>query len=796
MMAGPPRIFVSYCPEDTAGHAGRLHDALVSRLGDANVVMDGPGTVEGCDVVIALIGRAWSSDAVRLELENALENGIRVIPVLVEGAVPPSADELPGAIADLARRNAVELSDSRWHYDVARLLETIEEGERDVFPPVEPEVRLPVPATPFVGRQREVEEVSQLLRGSDLRVLTLTGPGGIGKTRLALEAARRALWRFPDGITWVSLSALRDAELVGTELAEALGVEEDVGRPLAETLVSALDAKQMLILIDNAEHLLPALARDLSALINACPRLRLLVTSRERLQLAAERVYPVLPLEADDAVQLFCQRAQAPDPAFEQTRAVSELCARLDQLPLAIELAAARTPVFTPEQLLKRLSKRLDLLRAGRDADPRQQTLRTTLEWSHDLLSEPERRLFARLSAFAGGWTLDAGEQVGEADPDLLQSLLDKSLLSRRDDRFWMLTVIREFAAERLAESGEQDDLRVGHASYFLELMEEAEEALHEDRDEVSWLRRIDAEQDNVRAAADWLSTSSDPELELRLAIALVPAWNMRSRYLEAQQLLERALERMPADTNLLRARGVGLAGKMAYLRGQLGAARDRLEEALELFRELDDPLRIGAILSLLGAVAASEGDVDRATAIHEEALALFREIGNEREVAIMTENLGLDELARGNLDRAEELLEEAVALFRAADRRSSLANALLGLAELSLAREDTARCAALAREGLEIAAELGFWSEIRNGLDLLAASASAAEPEHCVRLLGAAAAMREAEGVVVQTDVDNVHERTAAKLRERLGESEFERLWAEGAAMGVDEVVAYAERA
>jgi predicted ATPase len=790
-MAASTRVFISYRRDESAGHAGRLHDALASRFGETNVVVSGAGTDDGCDVAIAVIGKAWSGEAVRGELENALDRGIRVIPVLVQGARPPTAEQLPESLAGLARRNAVEVSDSRWHYDVSRLLDAIEQPEvSDVFPPAEPQIRLVAPATPFVGRQRELAEVAELLRRPGLHLLTLTGPGGMGKTRLALEAARAAAWRFPDGITWVDLSALRSPALLLSQIAEVLDVEEEAARSLLETLASALSDKQALLLLDNVEQLLPEAAATVSALLDSCPNISVLVTSRERLQLAAEHVYSVPPLERADGVELFCQRARALDHAFEETEAVAELCLRLDQLPLALELAAARTTLFTPEQLLERLSARLDLLKGGPHVDPRQQTLRATLEWSFDLLSEPEQRLFARLSVFAGGCTLTAAEQVCDVDLDLLQSLIDKSLLRRRDERFWMLATIRAFASERLEATGDADDARSRHAHYFLDLVEEGEEALHTDRDEADWLRRIDAEEDNIRAAIEWLNTAPYTELELRLAIAVVPAWNMRSRYLEAQQYVERALERVPPETTLLRARGVGLAGKMAYLRGQLGPARERLEEALLLFRELDDTLRIGAILSLLGAVAASEGDLDRATEIHEEALALFREIGNEREVAIMTENLGHDELARGNLDRAEELLEEAVAMFRAANRRSSLSSALVGLAELGLARNDMAQCAAWAREGLEIAAEVGYWSEIRTTLDLVAASAP--DPERRARLLGAAAAMRKVEGDIVQTEVDSVHDRSVVAAREQLGEDAFTRCFQQGAAMSVDEAVAY----
>ncbi|MEX2102662.1 MAG: TIR domain-containing protein, partial [Gaiellaceae bacterium] len=369
------RTFLSYRRDDTAGHAGRLYDALTSRFGEANIFMDvdtiTPGTdfvraveeaVSSCDVLIALIGRTWTTvcdaegarrldnpdDLVRREVEAALEGKVRVIPVLVHGATPPTAGELPGKLSALARRNAVEVSDTRWRHDVGQLIRTLEEVEREkalgtAGAPswARPEIRLPVSATPFLGRERELEELRALLQRPDVRLVTLTGPPGIGKSRLAVQAAAGAGARFPDGAVWVSLAALQDPSLFSVEVAQALELREAGEDSLEEALASALEDKRMLLLVDNAEHLLPAVAEDISKLVEACPTVAFLVTSRERLGVPAEHVYSVPVLSERDAVDLFCARARALEPAFEETATVAELCRRLDFLPLALELAAA-----------------------------------------------------------------------------------------------------------------------------------------------------------------------------------------------------------------------------------------------------------------------------------------------------------------------------------------------------------------------------------------------------------------------------------------------------------------------
>lgn len=432
--------------------------------------------------------------------------------------IEPGSRQLEWALHDLGEHRFKDLTAPERVYQL---------GDRP-FPPLKSLYRtnLPVPATPFLGRERELAKVVDLLARDDVRLVTLTGPGGIGKTRLALQAAAEASERFPDGVYWVQLSPLRDAGLVLPTIAQALDLTEQPGRSLVQTLVAVLATKRIVLLVDNAEHLLPEVAGELAALL-AVDGPTLLVTSRERLQLRAEHLYPVPALEERDAVALFVTRAAALDVSVGPSAAVAHLCERLDELPLALELAAARTPLFSVEQLLDRVGQRLDLLKGGRDSDPRQRTLRTTIEWSHDLLSPSEQALFRRLCVFVGGCSYDAAEGVCGADPDTLQSLIDKSLLRRRDvefgSRYWMLETIREHAAERLDASGEADRLRGDHAAHFLAFAEAAN-ALEQPR----FYLILDAEHANLRAAMAWLREKGETERELRLAAALHWFWRVR----------------------------------------------------------------------------------------------------------------------------------------------------------------------------------------------------------------------------------------------------------------------------
>jgi predicted ATPase len=450
-----------------------------------------------------------------------------------------------------------------------RLIQVVREADvpEEVAPFSLPEARispLPLQPTPFIGRQREVEEIKALLGREEVRLLTLTGPGGTGKTRLALQAAERAMGLFSDGVVFVSLASLTDPGLVPFTIAGILKVKERSGQPILETLIEHLRAKRLLLVLDNFEHLLPA-AEVVSHLLAVCPELTILVTSRAVLHLAAEHEYPVLPLALPDprhlpelgalsqydAVTLFVQRAQTVTPSFavanENAPAVAEICQRLDGLPLAIELAATRIKLFPPQALLQRLSSRLKLLTGGAtDRPTRQQTLRNTLDWSYSLLSEEEQALFARLAVFAGGCSFEAAEAVcnPEGELDLLAgmaSLVDRSLIRQEGEeepRFSMLETIREYAHEKLDERGEGHTIRAAHAGYFLQLAEEAEPELTGPK-QGAWLSRLDEELDNLRGALRWFLERGEVEEELRLAAALFCYWRPRGFWSEGGRWLE-----------------------------------------------------------------------------------------------------------------------------------------------------------------------------------------------------------------------------------------------------------------
>jgi predicted ATPase/class 3 adenylate cyclase len=510
---------------------------------------------------------------------------------------------------------------------------------RERFPPLKTisNTNLPRPASTFVGREREVAEVVGLLRG-DARLVTLSGPGGSGKTRLAIEAAAELVSEFKAGVFWVGLATLRDPALVLETVGQTLGADGDVASHIGE--------RELLLLLDNLEQVVEA-ASDVGSLLEACPNLRLLVTSRELLRVGGELDYPVLPLIEEDAVSLFCARAQTkPDDS------VAELCRRLDNLPLALELAAARANALPPAQILDRLGQRLDLLKGGRDADPRQYTLRSTIAWSHDLLQKDEQRLFARLAVFAGGCRLESAEEVCEADLDVVQSLVDKSLLRRTGDRFWMLETIREFAAGQLRHSGEAGELERRHAEYYLALAEEAAPHLPAGRRE--WLERLESEHDNLRAALDCFEAAGEVQVVLQLAGTLARFWMMRGHFVEARRRLDDAL---CADDRPTAARARALNGA-SQVAADHETARLRAEEGLSLHRALEDEWGIAhSELLLAGAVAAT--DMRRATELWEEAARRFDELGDEHHVMIVVRSLAYGYISLGERERGRALHEE-----------------------------------------------------------------------------------------------------------------------------------------
>jgi predicted ATPase len=517
------------------------------------------------------------------------------------------------------------------------------------FPPLKTlyQTNLPIPATPFLGRERELGEVDALLSHDDVRLLTLTGAGGSGKTRLALQAVAAGAEEYPQGVWWVPLAPVRDAAGVAETAARALGG--------ATSLAEAIGDRRLLLLLDNFEHVIAA-APELTSLLSTCPNLDVVVTSRERLQLGGEHVYPVPVLARSDARVLFVTRARALRPDFQSNGPVDELCARLDDLPLALELAAARTTLLSPEQLLSRLGARLDLLKGGRDADVRQQTLRATIEWSYDLLDAAEQRLFARLSVFRGGCTLEAAEAICGAELDELQSLVDKSLLRIRDkDRFWMLETINEFAAERLRESGEEDELRRKHAEFFLALAESANLSA-EATDLGPRPELVLPEQDNLRAALDWAAEAGEIELGLDLSIALEQFWVAVAPY-EGARRVQAFLDRAADLPDVVRARAIRVVGGMIFMTGDFDRGDQLMRQSLELFRSLGDEAVVAELLIRLAIhLHYTSGDVAGALALIDESRAINRRLGSRSTEAMTLGLLGEIAWTDGRSDDALEL--------------------------------------------------------------------------------------------------------------------------------------------
>jgi predicted ATPase len=708
--------------------------------------------------------------------------------------------------------------------------------------------------------------VCDLLGAEATRLLTLTGPGGIGKTRLALQAAADLLDEFPDGTYFVQLATLTEAELFISAVAETLGVREIGEQPLDETLKDYLHERRLLLLLDNFEQVLGA-APTVTELLTAAPGLKVLATSRAPLGLYGEHELPVPPLTLPDlklqpplerltqyeAVGLFVERARAVKPDFKVTNesapAVAEICVRLDGLPLAIELAAARIKMLPPKAMLQRLSSRLKLLTGGaRDLPERQRTLRATIEWSFALLNEGEQVLFGRLAVFSGGRTLEAIEAICDAEGDLpmevfdgVSSLLDKSLLRQEEGpngepRFVMLETVHEFAREKLKESAEAEEINRAHAQYFLTLAEEANPEL-KGANQLEWLERLEAEHDNMRAALTWALKRKEVEVALRLGGALWWFWSMRGYHSEGRRWLEEALAMDGRVSPEVRAMALAGVGELAFDQGDLDRAKEACQEGLELLeheegreareaklnllvwlgfvawvreeyerakqlfeeglalsRERSDTWWLATFLLYVAIVPHYLGDYERATELTEESMDLFREQGDKLSLAYCLNNLAMMVYSQGDLGRAAQLTEEAVALFRELGARGDVALGLYNLGWIALLQDDLGRAADIYKESLTLAWDTGMNHIVQGDLEGFACLAAVrGETERAARLWGAVQALHETKGIPRDTDFLAEAGARISAVRSGMGEEAWEEAWRKGRAMTLDEAVSYA---
>lgn len=652
-----------------------------------------------------------------------------------------------------------------------------------------PPSNLPRPISTFVGRDTELSDVLGLLRLA--RLVTLTGPGGSGKTRLALAAAERLTADLPDGCWFVPLAAVEDAALVPSAIATALAIEEEVGRPIADTLRASLQERQLLLVLDNFEQVVAG-AGFVAGLLSAARGLRALITSREILRVAGEQEYRVPPLAGLDAVSLFVERARAVRPGFTVTddnaTAVAAICERLDNLPLAIELAAARSRLFAPQALLARLERSLDVLTSGtRDLPERQRTLRGAIAWSHDLLDAMDQTLFRRLAVFAGGWTIESAEAVcdptGELGPpvvDGLLSLVEKSLVveaptEHGEPRFHLLQTVREFARERLTAAGEGEALERQHAEYFVALAEHAEPVL-EYGDPGDWLDRLAHERDNIRATLEWSLRTGELELGMRLAGAAWRYWHHRSHLREGRDWCRRLLDAPAAfRPTAARFKALTAAGGLAYWLADYAAAKSCYEEALAIAATLeDDGLRADALHSL-GYIDVVEGNLESLRERHTEAARLFEARGDRLGHAKVRQGLVLVSFLEGDWRAARQLAEEDVvfqreigSLARAADSETLVAAASIHLGELDVA-------VAHLRAALQLELDLNLTVAITGSLITGAVIAvNAGEYVRAAQIAGAAQELRDSSGSsAAPMDVLHLPD-PAALARAALGEAAF----------------------
>ena len=709
------------------------------------------------------------------------------------------------------------------------------------LPPTQKKTNLPAQLTNFIGRKLEMEEIGGLM--ATTRLLTLTGSGGCGKTRLAQQVAADSIDDYPDGVWLVELADISDPDLVPQAVAEALGLREQSaglptdgeassggaeGHTLSEVLCGYLRSKKLLMVMDNCEHLIEASAALAHNLLHSCSDFHILATSREALGITGETAWRLpsltrpdvenLPtgsgivsaLSQDESVGLFIDRAASAVPHFALTElnapAIAQICYRLDGIPLAIELAAARVKALSVEGISDRLDESFRLLTGGsRTSLPRQQTLKAAMDWSYDLLSKEEGVLFKRLSAFAGGWTLSAAETICSGKGmeeyeimDLTSRLVDKSLVTmdERDGeaRYRFLETVRQYARDKLKDGGELEILCGRHLSWYLDLAEGAEPELR-GPDQAIWMDRLELEHDNLRAALEW-SESDEVEAEtgMRLSGALWWFWFVRGYVSEGRGWLEGAIVKGGDSSTPARAQALCGAGAMAWAQGDLTGAGSRLEESVKIFRDLGDNHGITIALDLLGLMAWRQGDYDQATDRSQESLSLSRESGDKRGIAHSLRVLGLVAWRQGDYDRATELSQDSLALFRELEDGRGIALPLIILASVAHHQEDYGQAGELYKESLALLWELGekwYSAQCLEGLAEIAAKEK--QPKRAARLSGAAEALRQSIGLPLSSSELTEYDSSIESARTELGEEAFEKARAEGRSMSIEEAVDYA---